>query len=122
MNEKLVKHVRLARRVRRVRKRVLGNAQRPRLAVSRFNRSIYAQIIDDLAGTTLCAISSSSKEIRAQHGYGGNAKAAAAVGKSLGEKARALGISEVCFDRRGRRFHGRIKALADAAREAGLKF
>ncbi len=122
MNEKLVKHARLARRVRRVRKRVIGTSQRPRLCVARFNRNIYAQIIDDMAGNTLCALSSAAKEIRAQHPNGGNSAAAAAVGKIIGEKARALGISEVCFDRRGRRFHGRIKALADAAREAGLKF
>jgi large subunit ribosomal protein L18 len=92
------------------------------MAVSRSNKNIGAQLIDDVAGRTLCAISSLSKDLRAQCGYGGNKKSAALVGKALGEKARSMGIEQVCFDRRGFRFHGRIKALADAAREAGLKF
>ena len=75
-----------------------------------------------LTGRVLCVASSQAKDLRDQIGYGGNRKAAAFVGKALGEKACALGIETVCFDRRGRRYHGRIKALADAAREAGLKF
>ncbi len=70
----------------------------------------------------MCAVSTNNKELRSQLGHGGNIKAAAAVGKLLGDKARQLGIERICFDRRGRKFHGRIKALADAAREAGLKF
>ncbi len=118
-----IKSVRQARRVRRVRKKISGTPQRPRLAVSRSHRSIHAQVIDDSSGRTLCAVSSQGKELRGQIGsYGGNQQAAAVVGKALGEKARALGIETICFDRRGRKYHGRIKALAEAAREAGLKF
>lgn len=122
MRTEFLKVARQERRIRRVRKKVDGTPARPRLAVSRSNMGIYAQIIDDVSGRTLCGVSSRAKELREQMSYGGNAKAAAAVGKTLAEKARALGIELVCFDRRGRRYHGRIKALADAAREAGLKF
>jgi large subunit ribosomal protein L18 len=122
MRQEQIKNWRLERRIRRVRKKVVGTPTRPRLCVTRSNRNIGAQIIDDTTGRTLCAVHSLQKELRQQLTYGGNCKAAAAVGRVLGEKARALGIAEVCFDRRGRRYHGRIKALADAAREAGLKF
>ena len=122
MRAERIKSDRQARRVRRVRKRVSGTPQRPRLAVSRSHRSIHAQVIDDSSGQTLCAASSQGKELRGQIGYGGNRQAAALVGKALGEKARALGIETICFDRRGRKYHGRIKVLAEAAREAGLKF
>lgn len=117
-----VKKQRRARRIVRVRKNVSGSAQRPRLSVSRSNQNISVQLIDDVAGRTLCCVSTDQKTVRAAVAYGGNCKAAAAVGKQLGEKAKSLGITEVCFDRRGYKFHGRIKALADAAREAGLKF
>jgi large subunit ribosomal protein L18 len=112
---------RLDRRVRRVRKKVSGSSDCPRLAVARSHRNIAAQLIDDVSGRTLCAVSSGSEEL-GQVKYGGNVKAAVAVGKLLGEKAQKMGIQTVAFDRRGRRYHGRIKALADAAREAGLKF
>lgn len=122
MRTEFLKVARHERRIRRVRKKVDGTPARPRLAVSRSNTGIYAQIIDDVARRTLCGVSSRGKEIREQVTYGGNVKAAAVVGKALAEKARALGIEQVCFDRRGRKYHGRIKALADAAREAGLKF
>jgi large subunit ribosomal protein L18 len=122
MKAEWIKRVREERRIHRVRKKVGGTPQRPRLAVARSLRHIRAQIIDDLHGRTLCAVASDSKDLRGQIPYGGNVKAAAAVGKALGEKAKALGIEAVCFDRRGRRYHGRIKALAEAAREAGLKF
>jgi large subunit ribosomal protein L18 len=122
MRTEFLKVVRAQRRIRRVRKKVDGTPARPRLAVSRSNTNIYAQIIDDASGRTLCGVSSRDKELREQRSYGGNAKAAAAVGKTLAEKARTLGVEQVCFDRRGRKYHGRIKALADAAREAGLKF
>lgn len=122
MKRELLKESRRVRRAGRVRKKVIGTTPRPRLAVSRSLRHISAQIIDDTTGRTLCAVSSESKELRGALGYGGNAKAAQAVGKALGEKAKALGIASVCFDRRGRKFHGRIKALADAAREVGLAF
>lgn len=121
MRTATLKQVRRSRRVLRVRKKLRGTAEQPRLAVARSNKNIAAQLIDDVAGRTLCAVSSLSKDLRAQCAYGGNKKAAAIVGKVLGEKARALGIEQVCFDRRGYRYHGRIKALADAAREAGLK-
>ena len=122
MRAEQVKSVRQARRVRRVRKKVEGMPDRPRLAVSRSHRHICAQIIDDLSGRTLCCVSTASKDLRGQVGYGGNVSAAAAIGKALGEKAKTIGIEQVCFDRRGRKYHGRIKALAEAAREAGLKF
>ena len=118
-----IKKTRQARRVLRVRKRIMGTSERPRLAVSRTLRNIEVQIIDDVAGRTLCAASSRAKDLAGKLAKGGgNKKAAEAIGKLIGEKAKALGISDVAFDRRGRRYHGRIKALADAAREAGLKF
>jgi large subunit ribosomal protein L18 len=122
MRVELIKTVRLARRKKRVRKNLFGDAERPRLAVSRSLRNIHAQIIDDESGRTLCSAGSDSKDLRKQVGYGGNSRAAQAVGRALGEKATALGIEQVRFDRRGRKFHGRVKALAEAAREAGLKF
>ena len=122
MKQELIKTWRLARRQKRVRRKVTGQPDRPRLAVSRSLRNIYAQIIDDAAGRTLCAVSTESKELREQASYGGNLKAAQVAGKLLGEKAKQLGIAQVCFDRRGRKYHGRVKALAEAAREAGLKF
>jgi len=122
MKRELVKTWRQARRVRRVRRTLSGTAQRPRLAVARSLRNIAAQLVDDTAGRTLCYVSTRSAELRGQTDRGGNVKAAQAVGKLLGEKAKQLGIEQACFDRRGRRYHGRIKALAEAAREAGLKF
>jgi large subunit ribosomal protein L18 len=118
MKANLIKTARKARRVRRVAIKVRGDAERPRLTVFRSNRYVYAQIIDDVGGRTLCFASS-----RGHTGPGAaNKKSAAGVGKAIGEKARAAGIENVCFDRRGNRYHGRIKALADAARKAGLKF
>lgn len=117
-----IKRVRQVRRIKRVRKKIHGSAGRPRLCVSRSNKNISAQIIDDSSGRTLCGVSSRTPGLRDDIGYGGNIKAAAAVGTVIGKKARAAGIEQVCFDRRGRAYHGRVKALADAAREAGLKF
>jgi len=122
MKTELIKAARQGRRMRRVRKRVVGLPARPRLAVSRSHRGMYVQIIDDSTGRTLCGLSTWSKDLREQVGYGGNAAAAALLGKALAVKARELGVEQVCFDRRSCRYHGRIKALADAAREAGLKF
>lgn len=122
MRRIILKHARLLRRQVRGRKRLFGTAKRPRLAVSRSLQNIYAQVIDDLTGKTLCAVSTQGETVRSECKYGGNRKAATLVGKLIGEKAKSLGIEAVCFDRRGRRYHGRIKALADAAREAGLKF
>ncbi|MCC7146025.1 MAG: 50S ribosomal protein L18 [Phycisphaeraceae bacterium] len=118
MNIHYLKQTRLARRKMRVRKRVTGTSDRPRLSVFRSLKHTYAQIIDDVAGRTLVA--ASTKE--AKPAKTSNKQAAATVGKLLAQKAVAAGISLVCFDRNGLRYHGRIKALADAAREAGLKF
>jgi len=109
------------RRKMRVRKGVFGTPERPRLTVTRSLQHIYAQLIDDVAGRTLVAASSVAKELRGALKYGGNKAAAGAVGKLLGQRALATGIKAAVFDRNGYKFHGRIKALADAAREAGLK-
>lgn len=117
-----LKVVRRERRIARVRKKLYGTAERPRLSVTRSNRNIYVQVIDDTVGRTLCSASTRAKGFDAGSRSGGTKAAAAAVGKAIGEKAKAVGITAVCFDRRGYRYHGRIKALADAAREAGLKF
>lgn len=110
------------RKHRRVRMRLHGTAERPRLCVFRSNAQIYAQLIDDEKHATLMAVSSLDKNLRSELGNGGNAKAAAAVGKAIAERAKAAGIEEVVFDRGGYIYHGRVAALAEAAREAGLKF
>ena len=107
----------LERRKRRIRKKLSGTPERLRLRVNRTLNHIYAQIIDDLAGRTVVSSSSVALKIK-----GGNIEAAKAVGKAIGEKAKEQSIECVCFDRGGRLYHGRVKALADAAREAGLKF
>jgi len=104
----------------RVRRKVSGTTERPRLSVFRSLKHIHAQIIDDTAGATLGAATSLEKGL--VEGSTGNITAAAAVGKALAERAVAQGVSKVVFDRSGRPFHGRVKALADAAREAGLDF
>jgi len=110
------------RRTFRVRKRVQGTPERPRLCVSRSHRNISAQIIDDLAGKTLASASTADKNLSKSVKYGGNSEAAQAVGKAIAELATKAGVTEVCFDRGGSKYHGRVAALADAAREAGLKF
>jgi large subunit ribosomal protein L18 len=109
------------RRRHRVRKNTRSRADRPRLAVFRSLQHVYAQIIDDVAGATLVSASSMDGGL-GDLKYGGNKAAAAAVGKALAQKAIAKGISQVAFDRREYKYHGRVAALADAAREAGLKF
>ena len=106
---------------RRVRQRVEGTPARPRLSVFRSHQHIYAQIVDDAGGRTLVSASSLDKQLKTQLGYGGNAAAAKAVGKALGERARQAGLTQVVFDRGGYKYHGRVKALADAAREAGVQ-
>lgn len=106
------------RRHARVRAKVSGTAEAPRLCVFRSNAHIHAQIIDDVKRVTL--VSSSSVALKLQHG--GNVEAAAAVGKDIAEKAMAKGIKKVVFDRSGYIYHGRVKAVAEAAREAGLEF
>ena len=117
--------IKTARRNRRkmgLQKRVRGTTARPRLTVFRSLGNIYAQIIDDTAGVTLCAASTRDKELRGQVKAGGNIGAAKAVGVALAQRAQSKQITAVCFDRNGYKYHGRLKALADAAREGGLKF
>lgn len=116
----LTKVERRTRIKNRVRKIVSGTADRPRLSVFRSNKQIYAQLIDDLQGTTLLAVSSKLKDI--EKGEGTKSEKAALVGKLIAEKALAAGITNVVFDRGGYLYHGRVKQLADAAREGGLKF
>jgi large subunit ribosomal protein L18 len=106
----------------RLRRWVRGSAQRPRLAVFRSLGHIYAQLVDDDAGRTVLAVDSRSKDFLGTHKTGGNVAAAKAVGALLAEKARATGINQVVFDRGGYKYHGRVKALADAARAGGLTF
>ena len=111
------------RRKLHIRKKIFGSAAKPRLTVSRSHKNIFCQLIDDARGMTLAAVSTLSKELRGSlQGKGGNRAAASMVGKTIAEKARGLGIVTIAFDRNGYRFHGRVKALADAAREGGLKF
>jgi large subunit ribosomal protein L18 len=106
----------------RIRKNLAGNADRPRLAVFRSQAHIYAQVIDDDAGKTLVAASSRDKDVKGKLKSGGNVAAAKEVGGLVASRAKQKGIEKVVFDRGGFQYHGRIKALADAAREAGLKF
>ena len=115
------KQVGRARRHYRVRKKVSGSAERPRLAVFRSNKHITAQVIDDRSGRTVAAASSVEKDLR-HAGATGNKAAASTVGRLVGERARAAGVSRVVFDRGGFLYHGRVAAVADAAREAGLEF
>ncbi len=110
------------RRHTRVRKKVFGTSERPRLCVFKSNRYIYAQIIDDEVGRTLCAASSIEKELREKLSSTKDKDAAREVGKLIAERAREKGIDKVVFDRGGYKYHGRVKELADAAREAGLEF
>ena len=110
------------RRHRRVRKHISGTAERPRLSVFRSASHIYAQVIDDKIHQTLIAASSLDAEVKGAHPNGGNVEAAKAVGKLAAERAIEKGIKEVVFDRGGFLYHGRVKALAEAAREAGLEF
>ena len=106
----------------RVRTRVIGTPDRPRLCVFRSMEHIYAQVVDDRAGRTLAAASSLDKETRKTIKGGGNVAAAKIVGKAIAERALAAKVSQVVFDRGGYKYHGRVKALAEAARTAGLKF
>ncbi len=114
-----------AKRIKRhlkARNVIKGTPERPRLNVFRSSKHIYAQIIDDVQGITLVSASSNDKELKASIGYGGNKEAAKLVGKAIGERAKAKGIEQVVFDRGGYLYHGRVKELADGAREAGLQF
>jgi large subunit ribosomal protein L18 len=109
------------RRHHRVRKKVTGTAERPRLAVFRSNKHISAQVIDDRSGRTLASASTVEKDLR-QTGTTSNKTAASTVGRKVAERAKAAGVSRVVFDRGGFLYHGRVAAVADAAREAGLEF
>ena len=120
-HQRLVQTRRL-RRQRHVRNRLSGTTQRPRLAVFRSSKHIYAQMINDQSGTTLVAASTMEPEIKAQVKYGGNKAAAVIVGRVVAERAKQAGIDKICFDRRSYKYHGRVQALADAARKAGLEF
>ncbi|KPV44139.1 50S ribosomal protein L18 [Alicyclobacillus ferrooxydans] len=110
------------RRHLRVRNRITGTQARPRLNVYRSNKHIYAQVIDDVTGNTLVSASSVDKELNEQLKNGGNVDAARMVGELVAKRALEKGVSEVVFDRGGYLYHGRVQALADAAREAGLQF
>src|SRR3990170_4696390 len=110
------------RRHLRVRGKIFGTAERPRLAVYRSNAGIYAQVIDDVGGRTLASASTIDKEIKGKLKSGSNQEAAAKVGELVAKRASAAGIKRVVFDRGGRLFHGRVKALADAARAGGIEF
>ena len=120
-HHKAIARQRLRRR-HHVRRKIVGTAERPRLTVFRSSKHIYAQLIDDHSGATLAAASSTVADVRKAVPYGGNVKAAAAVGKQLAETAKGKGITQAAFDRGHYRYHGRVKALADAAREGGLQF
>ncbi len=122
MDKLRAKSARLTRRQRRVRGKVTGTAERPRLRVTRTNNQIYAQLIDDSAGHTVVSASSIDNELRGALKSGSNIGAARVVGEALGRRALEAGVQEVVFDRGGRLYHGRVKALADGARDAGLKF
>ena len=118
MDAQKTKHHRQERRSHRVRNKVRGTSERPRLSVFRSSKHIYAQLIDDMTGVTLAAASTAGKAGK----YGGNVKAATEVGAKLAEAAKAKGIQQAAFDRGHYRYHGRVKALADAARKGGLQF
>jgi large subunit ribosomal protein L18 len=115
------KQVRLQRRKYNLRSSLFGSPERPRLSVFRSDKHISAQVIDDYAGKTLVSATSSA-EVRGELKNGGNIEAAKRVGKTIAQRAKAMGITKVAFDRNGRKYHGRVKALADAAREGGLSF
>jgi len=110
------------RRHRRVRAKISGTAERPRLNIYRSLDNIYAQVIDDVAGHTLASASTIDRELRGQVEDKNKTEAAKMVGELVAKRAQDVGVTEVVFDRGGFRYHGRVKALADAAREAGLKF
>jgi large subunit ribosomal protein L18 len=122
MNHQKAKHKQQLRRRLHVRRNITGTAERPRLTVFRSSKHIYAQLVDDLSGTTLAAASSATPDVRQALPYGGNVKAAAEVGKKIAAVAKEKGITKAAFDRGHYRYHGRVKALADGARAGGLNF
>ena len=116
------KQAALRRRHTRVRGKISGTAERPRLCVTRSNSNIYAQVIDDVAGVPICGVSTLGPDFKASGKSGATVEGAAELGAIIGKKAQEKGVTEVVFDRGGNLYHGRVKALADGAREAGLKF
>lgn len=122
MNHQKAKNIRRTRRSNRVRRKIVGTTERPRLSVFRSSKHIYAQLIDDLTGRTLAAVSTQAPDVKAEAAYGGNVKAAQIVGSKLAQAAKKVGIDKAAFDRGHYKYHGRVKALADAAREGGLQF
>jgi large subunit ribosomal protein L18 len=110
------------RRRFRVRRSIRGTTDRPRLTIFRTHKHIYAQVVDDSTGRTLASASSMDRALRDGLGFGGNKQAAEAIGKAVAERAKAAGVSQVCFDRGSFRYHGRVAVLAEAARAAGLQF
>jgi large subunit ribosomal protein L18 len=110
------------KRKKRIRKKISGNPERPRLSVFRSSKHIYAQLIDDDSGVTLVAVSTLHPDVRQQEKVKGKIEGAKRVGKMIAAQAKAKGITEVVFDRNGFLYHGRVRALATAAREAGLEF
>ena len=121
MNKQQEKQARLARRHRRVRGKISGTAARPRLCVTRSNSNMYVQVIDDVAHTTICGVSTSGG-LQGHRQVRRDRRGAAELGTIVGKLAQENGVTEVVFDRGGHLYHGRVKALAEAAREAGLKF
>ena len=122
MNEQKVKLIRQVRRRNHVRRHVIGTAERPRLTVFRSSKHIYAQMVNDETGSTLVSASTLDPEVRKELKYGGNKAAAVVVGRVVAERAKKAGIDKICFDRRSYKYHGRVEALAKAARDAGLVF
>lgn len=122
MNKLQKKQAGLRRRHTRVRGKISGTAERPRLCVTRSNSNMYVQFVDDVAGITLCGVSTLGAAFKETGKSGATVEGASALGEIAGKLAVEKGITEVVFDRGGNLYHGRVKALADAAREAGLKF
>lgn len=122
MNILKEKHRRKIKRHKRIRRKVYGVKEKPRLSVYRSLKNIYCQLIEDSTGITLASVSTLSKEIKEELPYGGNKKAAELVGRKIAEEAKKIGISKVVFDRGGYKFHGRVKALAESARKNNLIF
>ncbi len=122
MDKLKAKQAGLKRRQRRVRGKISGTADRPRLRITRSDANIYAQVIDDVAGKTLCSASTLDADFKASGEKSATIAGATVVGKNIGKRAMDAGVTEVVFDRGGNLYHGRVKALADGARSAGLKF
>ena len=122
MNHERRNQIQRQRRTWRVRKPIRGTTERPRLCVVRSLKHMYAQLIDDSKGCTLAAAATTESTLKGAVKYGGNKQAAEAVGRTIAERAIAVGIKQVCFDRGSNKYHGRVAALADAARKAGLSF